>query len=205
MYPPREVGRRSILSLAVGLGAGAAISVGNSTAIASIPAASLDTINGTIVPLSTIGTEPSAVLRRYANVFTCSPNPSAIFFRNKAGALKLAAACRGLSRAGRVPVGRCSNPPSEMPAGRESPSCRRCTDASAVSLRSNEPGVTQHFQMGGHGVLDSAQPRGDLAGGNALVTRLYKQAKHIEPRLLSECSQCSEGGFLVHIATNPEL
>ena len=102
MYPPREVGRRSILSLAVGVGAGAAISGGNSTAIASVPGASLDVINGTQVPLSTIGTEPSAVLRRYANVFTCSPNPSAVFFRNKAGSLKLAAACRGL--AGQIQV-----------------------------------------------------------------------------------------------------
>lgn len=102
MYPPREVRRRSFLSLAVGLGAGAALSVGNNTAIANVPANSLDAMNGTEVPLSTIGTEHSAVLRRYANVFKSSPNPSAVFFRNKAGTLKLAAACRGL--AGQIQV-----------------------------------------------------------------------------------------------------
>lgn len=97
MDPAGEVRRRSFLSLAVGLGAGAALYAGNSPATASLPAGSLDAINGTEVPLSIVGTEPSAVLRRYPNVFRSSPNPNALFFRNKAGALKLAAACRGLT------------------------------------------------------------------------------------------------------------
>lgn len=97
MGPAGEVRRRSFLSLAVSLGAGAALYVGNKPAIASLPAGSLDAINGTEVPLSTLGTEPSAVLRRYANVFKSSPNPSAVFFRNRAGVLKIAAACRGLA------------------------------------------------------------------------------------------------------------
>lgn len=102
MYSPKEVGRRSFLSLAVGLGAGAALSVGNNTAVANVPANSLDAINGTVVPLSIVGTEPSGVLRRYPNVFRSSPNPNAVFFRNKVGALKLAAGCRGL--AGQIQV-----------------------------------------------------------------------------------------------------
>ncbi|WP_091564709.1 PQQ-binding-like beta-propeller repeat protein [Arthrobacter sp. ok362] len=102
MYPPSVVGRRSFLSLAAAVGAGAALSVGNNTTTASVPANSLDAINGTEVPLSIVGTEPSAVLRRYANVFRSGPNPTALFFRNRAGALKLVAACRGL--AGQVQV-----------------------------------------------------------------------------------------------------
>lgn len=102
MYPRGEVGRRSFLSLAVGLGAGAALSVGNNAGVASMPAASLDAVNGTEVPLSIVGTEPSAVLRRFPSVFRSSPNPNAIFFRNKAGILKVAAACRGL--AGQIQV-----------------------------------------------------------------------------------------------------
>lgn len=79
------------------MGAGATLSVGNSAATASIPAASLDAINGTEVPLSIVGTEPAAVLRRFPSVFRSSPNPNATFFRNRAGSLKLVAACRGLS------------------------------------------------------------------------------------------------------------
>lgn len=102
VYPPREVGRRSFLSLAVSLGAGAALATKKNVAIATGPPTWLGAVNGTDVPLSTIGTEPSLVLRRYPNVFKRGPNPCAVFFRNRAGILKVAAACRGL--AGQVQV-----------------------------------------------------------------------------------------------------
>lgn len=101
-YLSQSVGRRTFLSLAVGLGAGAALSVGNNTAVAGVPTNSLDAINGSNVPLSTVGTEQSAVLRRYPDVLKSSPDPNAVFFRDKTGVLKLAAACRGL--AGQIQV-----------------------------------------------------------------------------------------------------
>ena len=66
----------------------------------------------------------------------------------------------------------------------------------AVSRRAHETGVTQHLQMSGGGVLDSAQPCGDLTGRDALVTGLDQQAEHFEARLLSERGQCGECGIL---------
>ncbi|SDP52902.1 hypothetical protein SAMN04487914_11543 [Arthrobacter sp. ok909] len=96
MHPEGVVGRRTFLSLAVAFGAGVAISACSNAAAENGPANSLDPIDGTEVPLSVVASEPAAVLRRYSNVFRSSPRPNGVFFRNKAGTLKLAAACRGL-------------------------------------------------------------------------------------------------------------
>jgi hypothetical protein len=87
--------------LAVGLGAAAMLSANTKPATAAtaagVPANSLESLSGTDVALTTVGTEPSVVLRRFSNVFSSVPDPDAVFFRNKAGALKLAAGCHGLS------------------------------------------------------------------------------------------------------------
>ncbi len=85
--------------MAVSLGAGAVLSSVTTPAAnaASVPTGSLESLSATDVVLSTVGTEPSAVLRRFTNVFNSVPDPSAVFFRNKAGVLKLAAGCHGLA------------------------------------------------------------------------------------------------------------
>ena len=90
-----HIRRRAVLSLAVVLGAGA--SVGRLGTATPAQAQSLDTAFGTSVPLVTVGTEPSSLQRRYANVFLSVPQVSAGFFRTKAGALKIAAGSAGLS------------------------------------------------------------------------------------------------------------
>ncbi|SDL96636.1 FG-GAP-like repeat-containing protein [Arthrobacter sp. ok362] len=87
--------------MAVSLGAGVVLSSATTTAAmaatpATAPANSLESLNGTDVVLTTVGTEPSAVVNRYKNVFSSVPDPSAVFFRNKVGVLKLAAGCHGL-------------------------------------------------------------------------------------------------------------
>ncbi len=94
---PKIVGRRSVLSMAVVLGAGAAISGKPSAAAASVPANSLDALGSTEVPLTLIGSEPPAVLRRYRDIFRSVPDPSAFFYRDQAGVLKFAAGCQGLA------------------------------------------------------------------------------------------------------------
>lgn len=85
--------------MAAAIGAGAALSSGRPTpaAAASLPANSLDALSNTEVPLTLVGTEPSTVLRRYSNVFKSIPDPSAFFYRDAGGALKLAAGCQGLA------------------------------------------------------------------------------------------------------------
>jgi hypothetical protein len=98
-HPPGNIGRRSVLSWAVAVGAGAALSSGTfpAAASASVPANSLDALSSTEVALTLIGTEPSAMLRRYSNVFKSIPDPSAVFFRNSSGTLKMVAGCQGLA------------------------------------------------------------------------------------------------------------
>lgn len=85
--------------MAVSLGAGAVLSAVTAPAAnaASVPTGSLESLSATDVVLSTVGTEPSPVLRRFTNVFSSVPDPSAVFFRNKSGVLKLAAGCHGLA------------------------------------------------------------------------------------------------------------
>lgn len=96
---PRIVPRRSVLSWAVAVGAGAALSANGtqSATAAGLPTNSLDALSSTEVPLTLVGTEPSAVLRRYSNVFKSIPDPSATFYRTSGGALKMAAGCQGLT------------------------------------------------------------------------------------------------------------
>ena len=52
------VRRRSFLSLAEGLGTGAALHVGNNTAVAGLPAGSLDALTGTECPCPSSGLNP---------------------------------------------------------------------------------------------------------------------------------------------------
>ncbi|MGW9414250.1 hypothetical protein [Arthrobacter cupressi] len=92
---PAHIRRRSVLSLAVVLGAGAG--VGRLGTALPAEAQSLDTPFGTAVPLVTVGTEPSALLRRYANTFLSVPQVNADFFRTKSGILKIAGGSSGLS------------------------------------------------------------------------------------------------------------
>ncbi|WP_426298218.1 PQQ-binding-like beta-propeller repeat protein [Arthrobacter sp. R-11] len=93
---PPHIRRRSVLSLAVVLGAGAGL---GRLATSASPAAaqSLDTVFGAGIGLTTVGTEPSAVLRRYRNVFSSIPQVNAGFFRTSTGALKIAGGSSGLA------------------------------------------------------------------------------------------------------------
>lgn len=99
MKPRAEIKRRTVLSFAVALGAGSALSAGPraTAASAQIPASSLDLLEGIEAGLTVIGSEPAALLRRYRNVFGSLPDPNAVFFRSKSGVLKIAAASAGLS------------------------------------------------------------------------------------------------------------
>ena len=83
--------------MAVSMGAGAVLSSAATANAASVPANSLASLSAVDVLLSTVGTEASTVLRRYSKVFSSVPDPSAVFYRNQAGVLKLAAGCHGLS------------------------------------------------------------------------------------------------------------
>lgn len=96
---PVEVKRRTVLSLAVALGAGSALAAGAgaSPASAQVPASSLELLQPIDIPLTTIGSEPAKLLRRYRNVFGSLPDPNAVFFRTTSGVLKIAAASAGLS------------------------------------------------------------------------------------------------------------
>lgn len=96
---PVEIKRRTILSLAVGLGAGSALGAGPgaSPASAQVPASSLELLHSIDIPLTTIGSEPAGLLRRYRSVFGSLADPNADFFRTKSGVLKIAAASAGLS------------------------------------------------------------------------------------------------------------
>ncbi|WP_120520427.1 FG-GAP-like repeat-containing protein [Arthrobacter celericrescens] len=93
---PPHIRRRSVLSLAVVLGAGAGLGR-LATSAAPASAQSLDTAFGASVGLTTVGTEPSAVLRRYRNVFSSIPQVNATFFRTNTGILKIAAGSAGLT------------------------------------------------------------------------------------------------------------
>lgn len=88
--------RRTVLTLALAAGTGAALSRPGSGANAAVVAQSLDTMQGPEIPLTTIGTEPSVVLRRYRDVFSSVPDPTATFFRT-GGVLKIAGGCTGLA------------------------------------------------------------------------------------------------------------
>lgn len=91
------IGRRRVLSMAVAIGAGAALASGSSPARAAVKSKSLAAMTATNVELITVGNEPSALVQRYTNVFKSIPDPDAVFYRTAAGALKLAAACHGLT------------------------------------------------------------------------------------------------------------
>ncbi|MDD1477243.1 hypothetical protein [Arthrobacter sp. H16F315] len=94
-YP--VLGRRTVLSLALAAGTGAALGRTAAPASAVVELQSLDTANGPAIPLTIIGTEPSVVLRRFRNVFSSDPDPTAIFFRTGGGVLKIAGGCTGLA------------------------------------------------------------------------------------------------------------
>ncbi|MDJ0321729.1 PQQ-binding-like beta-propeller repeat protein [Pseudarthrobacter sp. PS3-L1] len=96
-YSRKIIGRRSVLSMAVAIGAGAAFSSRAEAAPTYVPGNSLQALEGSSRPLTTVGSEPAKVLRRFADVFKSVPDPSASFFRSNDGALKIAAGCHGLS------------------------------------------------------------------------------------------------------------
>lgn len=89
--------RRTVLTLALAAGAGAALGRPVTAASATTGVQSLDTAAGPVISLATIGTEPSAVLKRYQNVLSSLPDPRPIFFRTGGGVLKIAAGCTGLA------------------------------------------------------------------------------------------------------------
>jgi hypothetical protein len=97
--PSIDIKRRTLLSFAVALGAGPAVVAvaGASPASAQVPASSLDLLQSIETPLTVIGAEPAALLRRYRNVFGSLPDPYAVFFHTGSGVLKIAAGSAGLS------------------------------------------------------------------------------------------------------------
>jgi len=96
MSAGKLIRRRSVLSLAVVLGASAGIGL---PVAGTVPAAaqSLASSFGQRIPLATVGTEQSRLLRRYRNVFLGVPQVTARFFRTGAGVLKIAGGSSGLA------------------------------------------------------------------------------------------------------------
>ena len=97
MSAGKLVRRRSVLSFAVVLGASAGVGLQPSGTLTATAAQSLGTAFGTEIPLTTVGTEPSRVLRRYRNVFLSVPQVNARFFRTASGVLKIAGGSSGLT------------------------------------------------------------------------------------------------------------
>ncbi|MGW9414248.1 outer membrane protein assembly factor BamB family protein [Arthrobacter cupressi] len=97
MSAGKLVRRRSVLSLAVVLGASAGLGLPTAGTTTAVAAQSLDTDFGQGIPLTTIGTEPSRVLRRYRNVFCSVPQVTARFFRTAGGVLKIVGGNSGLA------------------------------------------------------------------------------------------------------------
>ena len=109
----RGVRRRTALSLAVAAGSGV-ILAGSAPQVGTLPAGrsepnvkgpsrsfaspgrSLQDPHGKAVALKMLNAEPAGVVRRYRDVYQGVPNVAASFFRDPAGALKIAGASAGL-------------------------------------------------------------------------------------------------------------
>ena len=66
-------------------------------------------------------------------------------------------------------------------------------------------GPHQFLKMETQSGIRYAQFLDQLGGGEAVVTALHDHAKDVQPRLLAEGQEGSNGGFVIHISNYMEI